>query len=233
MLSLKTEIPDFDTNKVFYNVPRSTKKDYVTYSKNIINVYDKVHKSDKKDKYKSINTTKRSYKGVTDMLYIDRITKNSVFDKQFTGEYVTKLMIESPELFEIKTLPKELKVLYIIGSTSILNFTAQIPKDIISISALSCALPQQFYNLSKLKKLKVFSWEGYFDKFPKFPKNIEYIKIEGYLHLYSFSKILNGFKLKNFPKLKYFDVKRSGIRKEDIPQEWKDAKKSKKLKIYY
>jgi hypothetical protein len=125
-------------------------------------------------------------------------------------------------------------VLYIQGSGDFINLaTSVIPKGIVSMSFLWSAFPFNGRNLKSFRKLKVLKSSNGVVEFPKFPKNIEYIEFPNATIATFFPSSLNGFKLSDHPKLKYFSVKDCGIPKKDIPQEWKDAKKLKKIQIFY
>ena len=88
-------------------------------------------------------------------------------------------------------------------------------------------------DLSSLKNLKVLVYRKCDPiAIPKLPKSIEYLSLAG-------NSIGNGmwdyttFKLKDYPKLKYFDISKSMIPKNKIPKEWKEAKKAKKIFVLY
>lgn len=164
----------------------------------------------------------------------DSITKKLVFNKKFKVP-VHSLSIVSSNLERVKSLPKDLLALYIQGSSSFINFPVSIiPKNIVSIIFKWSAFPFNGADLGKFKNLKVIGATDYsMVKFPKLPKNMEYISFINSGLAFNFPSSLNGFKLSEYPKLKYFDLSGSGIKRKDIPQEWKDAKKSKKIYIKY
>lgn len=223
-------------HKDFYELPDelTTQKDTDYYNDNNKTFYTKIYKMSEDGTSEDISTTKKMYHDNITVMDINDISKRYVFNKKYPKDVVSKLDIISFNLAEIKSLPKELKVLYTFGSGPLVKITAKIPKNIISIKGLATAFPFNGYDLSKLKKLRVFNWSnGSIIEMPKFPKTIEYIHLKNSSLGFNYPKSLNNFKLSYFPNLKYFNLKGSGIKKKDIPQEWKDAKKSKKLKIYY
>jgi hypothetical protein len=136
-------------------------------------------------------------------------------------------------LKEVKKLPKELVALYIQSSGDFLKIPVSvIPKNIISVVFLWSAFPFNGVDLSSLKKLKNFrATGGSIVVLPKFPKNIEYIVLKDTGLSVGFPKSLNGFKLSKYPKLKYLEI--SGLSKKEVPEEWRDAKRQKKLIIKY
>jgi hypothetical protein len=223
-------------HKDFYELPDelTNQKDTDYYNDNNKTFYSKVYKMSEDGSSPDLATGKKTYYGNVIIYDTNDISKRYMFNKKYPKDVVSKLSISAYRLAEIKSLPKELKVLYIQGSGPLLKISAKIPKNIISIKGLWTAFPFNGYDLSKLKKLRVFNWSnGSIIEMPKFPKTIEYIHLKDSSLGFNFPKSLNNFKLSDFPNLKYFNLKGSGIKKKDIPQEWKDAKKSKNLKIYY
>jgi hypothetical protein len=229
-------ILSLDQNKVFYNLPDVTQKDVTKTSMNSEDVYNKTIKEEKYANgniftiYEAYIIYKKKYNYFYEQ---NDLTKHLVFNKKFKVP-VHRLTMSIDHLESIKSLPKDLLSLYIEGSvTDSLNFPVSvIPKKIVSIFITS--FPFNGVDLSKLKNLKAIgSTNEIMVKFPKLPKSIEYISFKNSGLAFNFPDSLNRFKLSDFPKLKYFDLSGVGIKRKDIPQEWKDAKKSKKIYIKY
>jgi hypothetical protein len=230
----------FEENKGFYNMeyPFEDEEDLKYFHSNIKDVENVDHKKRYNKTlgyYEYIDHLWRKYKNKYNIYGDgDMITKNSVFDKKFKFK-VYSLSIRHEHLLTIKSLPKELLVLYIQGSQDFINFNISIiPKSIVSMVFKWSAFPFNGSDLSHLKKLKYFFVHSkHLVTLPKFPKNIEYIYIRGSSLGFHLSNSLKNFKLKDYPNLKGLIVQDSGIPKSKIPQEWKDAKKQKKLFIKY
>jgi len=230
--------PKVEDEKFFYNLPDSVLKYSAAgdFYSQLIEVYAKVFK--KKNHPENgvlyIEEALSVYKKIYNMIFVvDHISKDLVFDKNFDVK-VHHLAISTTKLSIIKSLPKELFVLYIQGSADFLNLAnSVIPKGIVSMTFLWSAFPFNGRNLKSFTKLKVLKSSNGVVQLPKFPKNIEYIDFPDATIATFFPKSLNGFKLSDHPNLKYFNVKGNGIPRKDIPQEWKDAKKLKNIKIFY
>jgi hypothetical protein len=229
--------PKVEDEKYFYNLPQSllkssdAKKFYGDLDRVYTNVFEK-EKDSKGTAYRdeSLKVYKKKYNMI---LVVDDISKNLVFDTKFEVK-VHNLAISTTNLSNIKSLPKELIVLYIQGSADFLNLAnSVIPKGIVSMTFLWSAFPLNGRNLKSFTKLKVLKSSNGVVQLPKFPKNIEYIDFPDATIGTFFPVSLNGFKLSDHPNLKYFNVKGNGIPRKDIPQEWKDAKKLKNMKIFY
>ena len=231
-----SELP-LNTNKGFYGIDFFTQKDYPEYIKNTDDVYNKDHK--KKDGGKMgelyISTLHQKYKKKYNMFSeLDTISDHVTFKKKHKVP-VHSLSLVTTNLESIKYLPKELLMLFIEYGSEFINLPISIvPKKIVSMIFLHSAFPFNGQDLSKLKKLKVISSStASMSIFPKLPKTMEYISFLNSGIGFNFPTSLNGFKLSDFPKLKYFDVSGNGIKTKDIPKEWKDAKKAKKIFIKY
>jgi hypothetical protein len=230
--------PKVEDEKYFYNLPDSVLKWSAAgkFNDDTIDVYDNIFEKKDHPEYGVLYREQilRLYKKKYNMiLIVDDISKTLVFDTKFDVK-VHELSLSTSNLSGIKSLPKELFVLYVQGSADFLNLTnSVIPKGIVSMTFLWSAFPFNGRNLKSFRKLKVLKSSRGVVQFPKFPKNIEYIDFPNATIETFFPKSLNGFKLSDHPKLKYFNVKGCGIPRKDIPQEWKDAKKLKNIKIFY
>ena len=226
-----SELP-LNTNKGFHGINFFTQKNYPEYNKNTIDVYIKKHKK-KGDGF--IITAHRKYKKKYNLFVEqDTISEHLTYKKKHKVP-VHSLTLSTTDLETIRYLPKELVTLIIYGSAGFINFPVSvIPKKIVSMIFLHSAFPFNRRDLSKLKHLKVISTStSSMVTFPKLPKTIEYISFLNSGIGFNLPDSLNGFKLSDFPKLKYFDVSGSDINIKDIPKEWKDAKKAKKIFIKY
>ena len=134
-----------------------------------------------------------------------------------------------------KSLPKGMLVLSWFESHPFFVLPVEvIPKSIITMFFANTRVPfGPSSDLSSLKNLKVLVYRKCDPiAIPKLPKSIEYLSLSG-------NSIGNGmwdytkFKLKDYPKLKYFDISKSMIPKNKIPKEWKEAKKAKKIFVLY
>jgi hypothetical protein len=223
-------------NMGFYNMRLITQEDYPEYIENKLEVYTKIHKENENDSGSIyISTLYEIYKKKYNMLVEqDDITEHMIFKKKYNFP-VHRLILSTSNLERVQTLPNDLLAFSIYGSSEFINFPVSvIPKKIVSMIFLHCAFPFNGNDLSKLKNLKVLSSTNVsMVKFPKLPKTIEYISFINSGLAFNFPTSLNDFKISNFPNLKYFDLTNSGIKKKDIPQEWKDAKKAKKIFIKY
>ena len=230
--------PKVEDEKFFYNLPDSVLKYSAAgdFYSQLIEVYAKVFK--KKNHPENgvlyIEEALSVYKKIYNTMFVtDHISKDLVFDKNFDVK-VHELSLSTSNLSEIKSLPKELFVLYVQGSADFLNLAnSVIPKGIVSMTFLWSAFPFNGRNLKSFTKLKVLKSSNGVVQLPKFPKNIEYIDFPNATIGTFFPVSLNGFKLSDHPNLKYFNIKGNGIPRKDIPQEWKDAKKLKNIKIFY
>ena len=218
--------PDFAKNKMFYGIKPITPKDQEYFKKNV----SEVERSGEED---DIFFIRRLYLKKYTMYsdYYHR-TRYSSFDKKYKFP-VHELSIIYSNLEEVIRLPKELFSLCIQGSAPLFSFPVNIvPKNIVSISFKSCTFPWNGQNLRSLKILKKIHTDNEsVVRLPKFPKNIEHIVIQNSGLSLNYPKSLNGFKISDYPKLKFLLI--TGLRKEQIPQEWKDAKKEKKLTVIY
>ena len=226
-------------HKVFYEAPVGLNRnwsgnDYQKYRDNLVKKYSKVFglkedgSSDKSiSRYTYLNTLNKYF-------IVDNDENYKIFKRKFKLP-VHALHLSIIGLNIIQKLPKELLVLDIGGSSRIINFDINvIPKGIVSMSFDSGAFPFNGKDLSKLKNLKVIVCDHYaVISMPKLPKDIEYISFMNSQLGNKTNPGLNGFKLSDYPKLKYFNVKYSGFKKADIPKEWIKAKADKKIKIYY
>ena len=162
----------------------------------------------------------------------------SVFDEEIKHK-THKLYLDG--FNRIKSLPKGLMMLVCVfqGFYGVkyvsLNLPVEvIPKSIVSMYFFNSVFPfGPKSDLSSLKNLKVLIYDECDTvAIPKLPKSIEYLSLSG-------NSIGNGmwdytnFKLKDYPKLKYFDISKSMIPKNKIPKEWKEAKKAKKIFVLY
>ena len=209
-----------------------TQKDYPEYNKNTVTVYNKNYKKNGDGR---ISTLYQKYKKRYNMLSeLDTISEHLVYKKKHKVP-VHSLSLVTTNLNRIEYLPKDLMMLFIQFGAGFINFPVSvIPKKIVSMIFLHSAFPFNGQDLSKLKQLKVISTStDSMVSFPKLPKTIEYISFLNSDIGFNFPASLNGFKLSDFPKLKYFDVSGSDIKIKDIPKEWKDAKKAKKIFIKY
>jgi hypothetical protein len=208
--------PKVEDEKFFYNLPDSVLKYSAAgdFYSQLIEVYAKVFK--KKNHPENgvlyIEEALSVYKKIYNTMFVtDDISKTLVFDTKFDVK-VHELSLSTSNLSEIKSLPKELFVLYIQGSADFLNLAnSVIPKGIVSMTFLWSAFPFNGRNLKSFRKLKVLKSSSGVVQFPKFPKNIEYIDFPDATIATFFPKSLNGFKLSDHPNLKYFSVKGCGI----------------------
>jgi hypothetical protein len=226
-------------HKVFYKVPvglnkNHTGRDHQIYEDNLVKKYSKkVGEKPNYDYDRSIiiwtylNTLNKYF-------IVDGDENYKIFKRTFKLP-VHALHLSISGLNIIQKLPKELLVLDIGGSSRIINFDINvIPKGIVSMTFDSGVFPFNGKDLSKLKNLKVIVCDHYaVISMPKLPKYIEYISFMNSQLGDKSNPGLNGFKLSDYPKLKYFNVKYSGFKKADIPKEWIKAKEDKKIKIYY
>jgi hypothetical protein len=226
-------------HKVFYEVPvgvnhRFTGRDHQIYQDNLVKKYGKVFGL-KEDGSSDKAISRYTYLSTLNMYYITDMQEDYRIFKRTFKLPVHSLHLSIRGLNIIQKLPKELLVLYIGGSSRIINFDINvIPKGIVSMTFDSGVFPFNGKDLSKLKNLKVITCDHYaVISMPKLPKDIEYISFMNSQLGDKSNPGLNGFKLSDYPNLKYFNVKYSGFKKSDIPKEWIKAKADKKIKIYY
>ena len=230
--------PKVEDEKFFYNLPQSLLKssDSKKFYDALVRVYNNIFEQENDPKYGVLyrSHTLKIYKKIYNMIFVtDDISNNLVFDTNFDLK-VHHLSISTLKLSVINSLPKELLVLYVYGSADFLNLAnSVIPKGIVSMTFLGSAFPFNGKNLKSFTKLKILKSSSGVVQLPKFPKNIEYIDFPNATIGTFFPVSLNGFKLSDHPNLKYFNIKGNGIPRKDIPQEWKDAKKLKNIKIFY
>jgi hypothetical protein len=227
-----SELP-LNTNKGFYGMSFFTQKLYPEYNKNRVKVHEK--KKGNGNGVLDFFTLHEKYKKKYNMfMEHDDVTEHTVFKKIYKLQ-VHSLTLSITNLELIKYLPKDLLTLIIYGSSEFINFPVSVvPKKIVSMIFLHSAFPFNGQDLSKLKNLKMLSSStASMSIFPKLPKTMEYISFKNSGIGFNFPDSLNGFKLSAFPKLKYFDLSGNNIKKKDIPQEWKDAKRAKKIFIKF
>jgi hypothetical protein len=225
--------PEFSTNRYFYDVQPFTPKEHRFFYNNVERVEEKVLVKPKKPYGPEISIAKDLYlKKYIRFFEQDDISKPSIFNKTYKFP-IHRLSIGNSYLKEVKKLPKELVALYIQSSGDFLKIPISvIPKNIISITMLWTAFPFNGVDLFSFKKLKHFrATGGSIVVLPKFPKNIEHIVLKDTGLSVGFPKSLNGFKLSKYPKLKYLEI--SGLSKKEVPEEWREAKRQKKLTIKY
>lgn len=217
----------FEDNKEFYEVPGLKQPNYT--------------REDKIKDFPSGSENVALYKGkYNEYHYIKHDLYVKVKDFRWKRKFkkpLHKLVLNSDLLQDITYLPKELLVLYVQYSKPALMVNLSvIPKGITSMSfARTKRFPFDGVNISSLRKLKVLSAaHSAAIKLPsKLPKSIEYIDFENTEIGNGMGPGLKNFKLEDYPKLKYLNVKGSGIKKKDIPKALLDAKKQKKIKFYY
>jgi hypothetical protein len=220
---------DFETNRQFYLVPDPTPEEVKFYGRNRKRIYEKIlGKSPvyNEDNEELLTTYKEKY----NMISFSRDNEDFTFNKTWKIP-VHGLTVHSSKITRFTKIPKTVVSIWLQGGMVIVLPVSVVPKGIVSIVFRWCSFPFNGKDLTSLKKLRVIETDNAsMREFPKFPKSIEYITFAN-SSLGLNQKSVDNFKLSNYPKLKYFNVKGSGIKK--IPQEWKDAKKLKKLKIFY
>ena len=220
-ISTTTDPSFFDIGVVIYDKKGQMYRDY---NSNLEDVYDKT--------VKKVEISKSVYKKKFNVYYVSAgDQKNYIFDMKF-GEPVHKLTFRSRSLKEIKSLPKGLMSVWFQGLKKGYKLNLKtVPKTIVSI----------FYrwadytlgdDLRSLKNLKVLGVpDNMVFSVPKLPKGIEYVDFSGcQIGLFD-ENGLDNFKLSSYPNLKYINFSKNYIKK--IPEEWKKAKKDKKLTIIY
>ncbi len=173
------------------------------------------------------------YKKKYKILYYDEEEKDKgIFNKKFKTP-VTSLSIRG--YAKISSLPKGLKILHCHFTSPFFIIPVEVlPLSIESLCFTYARVPfSPDTDLTHLKNLKVYICNGSKSfGIPKLPKSIEFISMPENMMgngMYDYKK----FRLKDYPNLKYLDVSKSQIPKKDIPKEWKEAKKKKKLFILY
>jgi hypothetical protein len=123
-------------------------------------------------------------------------------------------------VFEIETMPDD-------WHPSLDEF----PTTIRSFKFHWAGFPFNGKDITRFKDLKVIECNGSaVSKMPKFPKSIEFITFIGSsLTSSEFAKL----KIKDYPNLKWLDVRASGVNSTEIPDDWVKAKKDKKVEIFW
>lgn len=225
-----------DNSKFFYAPTKFGKWKYTKKNDNEIKTIYDTRKFDKQtgfliEKGEVLN----QYKNMYQYIIHDITTENCIFNKKFDKK-IHSLSIMISNLKSIKLLPKELLVLNIVTTKSS-NFTIPVhilPKNLMSIY-IQGEFPFNGTDLTKLKNLQsIYISQGCVSCIPKLPKSIEYITfyMSG-LGNGNVKEKLKNFDIKKFPNLKLLDVRYSAFTKKNVPVEWTELKKSKKINIYW
>ena len=225
---------DPESDRVFFNVPRLNGligKDHGAFNPHEKEIYLKWMPED--GGYVALHKYKGKFNMYTEARDGDQYPV-PVWKKKFKHK-LHKLDLQNGSLQEIRYLPKELLALHVHYGMNYLNVPLSVlPKGLVSLVFSHSHFPFNGRSLKSLKKLQVLEARNKSVlSIPKLPKSIKWLNFENSNLGGGFGPGLKNFKLKDHPNLKFLNVRGSGIKKKDIPQELLDAKKSKKIQFYY